>query len=131
MSREPFDESPSEPMPYQLRTTSSSASVAPASTVTVVCLMAERSPLPGLNVTRYFCDDEVTLPRRMSLRHCESMPGRWPTVGMISAFAFGVEYLPGVTGVTRLIDTGIDVVCVVALAAVFPEFRRYTTMTVP
>src|ERR1700730_6835859 len=42
----------------------------------------------------------------MSDCQCELMPSRWPTDGMISAFAGGLPAGFGVTGVTRLIDTG-------------------------
>src|SRR5258705_3555299 len=44
---------------------------------------------------------------RTSERHCELMPSRWPTEGMISELAEGVEIVDGETGVTTLIDTGM------------------------
>src|SRR5450755_1220527 len=44
----------------------------------------------------------------MSERHCELMPMRWPTAGMMSEFEVGAVGSSGTTGVTRLIDTGTD-----------------------
>src|SRR4051794_13938918 len=43
---------------------------------------------------------------RASERHCELMPSRWPTEGMISELAEGVEIVDGETGVTTLMETG-------------------------
>src|SRR5205809_998017 len=43
---------------------------------------------------------------RTSERHCELMPSRWPTEGMIREFADGVEIVVGETGVTTLMETG-------------------------
>jgi hypothetical protein len=52
MVRKPFDESPSEPMPYQLRTMSSSAVVAPGSMLMTVDFTGTvGSPLPRLNAS--------------------------------------------------------------------------------
>src|ERR1044071_1108294 len=106
----PFDESPSEPTPNQLRTMSSSAVVAPASTVIVVCLSgAVVSPVPGLNVSVNFCGVAATLAMRMSLRQSELSPARWPTEGMTSAFAPSCGSAVGFTGVVRFTETGTDV----------------------
>src|ERR1043166_3229354 len=112
----PCAESPSEPTPNQLRTTSSSAIVAPPSIVTVVCFTgAAGSPLPALNVTMYFVDCGETFAMRTSLCHCDA-PARCPADGITNEPAAAPNG-DGVTGVTRLTLTGIDVACETSVCA--------------
>src|SRR5512140_34447 len=114
-----------EPTPYQLRATSSSAVVAPASTVIVVCFTVAASAViveeEGVNVSAYCCLFRPTFARRMSDCHRELMPSRWPTEGMISTFANVVVFFVGVTGVTRLTETGTEIVVEPSTRAPLPE----------
>src|SRR2546426_11940863 len=129
----PFEESPSEPTPNQLRTMSSSAVLAPASTRIVVCFTGVlASPLPGLKVSWNFCGVAPTLATRMSLRQSELSPARWPTEGITSALGLSCGSAPGFTGVVRLIETGTDVVDV-PCGTKRPEIVLLpkTTITVP
>src|ERR1051326_1051194 len=128
----PFAESPSEPTPNQLRTTSSSAIVAPPSIVTVVCFTgAAGSPLPALNVTMYFVDCGETFAMRTSLCHCDA-PARCPADGITNEPAAAPNG-DGVTGVTRLTLTGIDVACETSVCARLSlvDGVLKMTMTVP
>src|SRR5207253_3404591 len=104
----PFAESASEPTPYQLRTMSSRAMVAPASMLTMVCFSSvAASPFARLNDTWYLAGTEVVFAMRMSLRQLELTPGRWPTEGISIALSEGVVSDAGETGVVRLIVMGM------------------------
>ena len=58
---------------------------------------------------------------RTSLRHVDANPGRWPTDGMTTAPSAGCVTETGVTGVTRLIETGNDFDVLDAFAFAFAE----------
>src|SRR5205085_5926017 len=92
------------------------AVVAPASMVIVV-VFTDCVASDGVKLKLYCCFVAPVLLTRMSLCQCEPMPSRWPTEGMISAFVGGAEFAPGVTGVTRLMETGVDMTVVTSFRA--------------
>jgi hypothetical protein len=63
-------------MPYQLRTMSSSAVVAPASTLMVVVLTPPADGSAGVNLSAYCSFCAPVLARRMSDCQCELSPSR-------------------------------------------------------
>src|ERR1700756_2562938 len=58
---------------------------------------------------------------RTSERHCELMPSRWPTEGMISELPAGADCAAGETGVTTLTETGTVTGGLVSSAPIFDE----------
>src|SRR5438552_2246367 len=68
---------------------------------------------------------------RMSDCHREFRPSRCPTDGMIKAVAGGTEAGCGVTGVTRLIDTGAEMVVTPLVLTVPVPGVTTSRMTVP
>src|ERR1043165_1146971 len=105
ISSAPLAASPSAPTPYQLRTMSSSATVSPAATVMVVDF-TDCDPSDGVKMSCTLPLNVAVLVTRMSERHCELTPSRWPTEGMIKELADAEAFEPGETGVTRLTETG-------------------------
>src|SRR5687768_8929191 len=97
------------PVPQTLETMSSRAVVVFGSTSIVVVLPVwVPSVFDGVKLTLYFMVCGVRLVMRMSDWNSESpTPTAWPTIGKISASGGGVPLPTGVTGVTRLIDTGM------------------------
>src|SRR5437867_11635340 len=90
ISSTPLALSPRLPMPYQLRTMSLSAVVAPASTSRTVCFMLfDPSGPDGVKISWYFDLVKPVLASRMSDCHLELMPGRCPADGMIMALTGG------------------------------------------
>jgi hypothetical protein len=104
---------------------SSRATVPPASTSMVVILTGFDTSSPvGVKVSWYLLLVNPTLARRMSERHTELTPVRWPTEGMIKAFAGGAVLVVELTGVTRLTDTG-------ALTVVLSRVLTWPTALAP
>src|SRR6185436_10875434 len=69
----------------------------------------------------------------MSERHWELKPSRWPTEGMISEASVGVVLVVGVTGVTRVTETGVffvDTPCVVKPVESRPSLTVTITVAV-
>src|SRR6185369_5146980 len=114
----PFAESPSGPTPNQLRTKSSSAVVAPASMLRNVCFIVLE---PLLNDSWYFCACAPMLARRMSLRQVDAPLARKPSDGTTSAVCDAPVSGCGETGVTTLMETGIEVVGAEPSARTFDE----------
>src|SRR6266542_1840127 len=108
ISRAPLAASPSAPTPYQLRTMSSRATVSPAAMLMEVDF-TDCDGSDGVKMSWTLPLSEAVLVTRMSERHCELTPSRWPTEGMISEFADAEVFAVGETGVTRLMETGTAV----------------------
>ena len=103
-------ELPIVPEPNALATTSSSAIVTPGGTSIVLEMpVCVPSTPEGVKLRSYFIVCAVRFVRRMSDSNSESlMPDACPTAAKISASGGGVPLPVGITGVTRLTDTGSD-----------------------
>src|SRR5947209_5810909 len=134
ISSTPFAASPRLPTPYQLRTMSSRAMVPPASTSMIVCLTGFEASSPvGVKVSWYLVLVNPVLARRMSDCHLELTPGRWPTEGMMSAFAGSACLVVELTGVTSVTETGVFDVVSPSATMPFDEVEgvMMVTITVP
>src|SRR3954452_8943828 len=128
ISSVPVAPPPSAPMPKKLARMSSRAIVAPGSTWIVVdCPDCVPSVPVSVKLSRYFIACAETLAMRRSDSKSELFaPAAWPTAGTISDSGSGPFLPAGVTGVTRLMETGTLPDDAFALPA-----APYVTMIVP